>query len=458
MFIKRKRSSGKYIFLAILIFIGGSVGYLYNSTMFEQTKPIIEIKEDIYWNLKDSFKVRIFDDGGVKNYKALLSDGKNSVVLINKTLETPKKELEIEIEPPRLGMFFEKSNISLIVEATDSSKWNFFSGNSDTKSANVIIDNKKPSLFIINNSYGIRKGGSAVVIFKAHDENLDELYINTNFDKKFKPQKFYKDDYYISLVAWPVNMDNFKATIVAKDKAGNKIKSDIGFYLKQKSYKTSNITLKDNFLDGKISELFEETNPNADAKSPLEKFKFINETLRKTNEDLIEKITSNVFMDEKITTFNVNPFYPLKNAAAVASYGDHRFFYYNDELISESYHLGIDLASIGFADVISNNLARVAYADFNGIYGKMPILYHGLGLYTLYAHCSEISFNVNDIVKDEMVIAKTGKSGLALGDHLHFGVLVQGIEVRPEEWMDEKWIKLNITDIIDDAKKLVDKK
>ena len=168
-------------------------------------------------------------------------------------------------------------------------------------------------------------------------------------------------------------------------------------------------------------------------KSSVEKFKFVNENLRKINEDLIEKITSNVFMDEKITSFNLKPFYPLKNAAAVASYGDHRYFYYDDKLVSESYHLGLDLASVGFADITSNNLSRVAYADFNGIYGKMPILYHGLGLYSLYAHCSEINFNVNDIVEPNMVVAKTGKSGLALGDHLHFGILVQGVEVRPEE-------------------------
>ena len=43
-----------------------------------------------------------------------------------------------------------------------------------------------------------------------------------------------------------------------------------------------------------------------------------------------------------------------------------------------------------------------------------------------------------------------------MGDHLHFGVLVQGIEVRPAEWMDSTWIKLNITDVIENAKKIID--
>jgi murein DD-endopeptidase MepM/ murein hydrolase activator NlpD len=44
-----------------------------------------------------------------------------------------------------------------------------------------------------------------------------------------------------------------------------------------------------------------------------------------------------------------------------------------------------------------------------------------------------------------------------MGDHLHFGILVQGVEVRPEEWMDKKWLKLNITDTIRDAKKIIDR-
>ena len=45
-----------------------------------------------------------------------------------------------------------------------------------------------------------------------------------------------------------------------------------------------------------------------------------------------------------------------------------------------------------------------------------------------------------------------------MGDHLHFGVLIQGVEVLPQEWMDNKWIKLNIYDIISSAKKIIGNK
>lgn len=109
------------------------------------------------------------------------------------------------------------------------------------------------------------------------------------------------------------------------------------------------------------------------------------------------------------------------------------------------------------ANIVSTNNAVVAFADKNGIYGNNLILYHGLGLYTLYAHCSAFKVQKGDMVTSKEVVANTGKSGLALGDHLHFGILVQGVEVRPEEWMDAKWMKDNIFDILNNSKKMINK-
>jgi murein DD-endopeptidase MepM/ murein hydrolase activator NlpD len=85
----------------------------------------------------------------------------------------------------------------------------------------------------------------------------------------------------------------------------------------------------------------------------------------------------------------------------------------------------------------------------------MPMIDHGLGLYTLYGHCSMMNVKEGDKVHAGQRIAKTGKTGLALGDHLHFGMLVQGIEVRPVEWLDGKWIRDNIEKIFKDADRII---
>ncbi|HIP51993.1 MAG TPA: M23 family metallopeptidase, partial [Campylobacterales bacterium] len=151
---------------------------------------------------------------------------------------------------------------------------------------------------------------------------------------------------------------------------------------------------------------------------------------------------------------------PLRNGAKVASFGDERHYYYEhrDNEVSQSYHVGLDMASTKMAKIISSNAGTVVYDEYNGIYGNMPMIDHGLGLYTLYGHCSNILVQKGDEIGAGFAIAQTGRSGLALGDHLHFGVLVQGVEVRPEEWMDKKWIRDKIDKVFKEADKIIDGK
>ena len=455
--MRRKKSSAGIIVLFILILLTASLAYLYNSKMFEREVPTIELAKKIDWNLKKPIPVKISDESGIKFIRATLSDGKNSIVLAKKLFEVSKKEYILDIKFPRTGFVSNKKNFELTIEAVDASKWNFLSGNKAIKKSIIHVDTKRPELIVINNSYKIIKGGVATVVFKAKDTNLKELYIETNFGKRFYPTSFYKDDFYISLLAWPSNEKSFKATIIARDNAGNIAKSRIRFYLKGKKYRVSKLKLKDRFLDGKIADLAEEESSNFANMDRIERFKFVNEEMRESNENKISKITSKI-PTNKISSFNMKPFYPLKNAAAVASFGDHRYFKYNGSLVSESYHLGLDLASTAQADVVASNAGEVVYTQYNGIYGKNIIISHGLGVYSLYGHNSSFLVDEGEQVKAGDVIAKTGMTGLALGDHLHFGMLVQGVEVRPEEWMDKNWMKDNIFGVINSAKKIIDRK
>ena len=455
--MKRKKNFSKALFLSFLILLLASLAYLYNSKIFEQKAPIIDLKKNIYWNFKKPISVKITDDSGIKFIRVTLSDTKSSIVLTKKVFSTPKQKYILNIKFPRTGFVINKRKFKLIVESVDSSKWNFFSGNKRVQTSIIHVDTKRPELFIINNSYKITKGGAAAVIFKVKDKNLKELYIRTNFNKIFKPIPFYKKNYYISLLAWPANQKSFKATIIAKDFAGNIAKSRVRLYLKKKRYRVSKLALKDRFIEGKITDLIEDENVNPKEMNEIDKFKYVNEKMRKDNEDKIAAITS-IVEKKMIGSFNIKPFYPLKNSAAVASFGDYRQYKYRANLISESYHLGLDLASISGANVVTSNSGEVVFAKYNGIYGKNIIISHGLGLYSLYAHNSVFLVDNDERVEAGDVIAKTGMSGLALGDHLHFGILVQGVEVRPEEWMDKKWIKDNVTDIIKSAKKIIDQK
>lgn len=454
--MRRKKSSAGIIVLVVFIAIIAALAYLYNSKMFERNVPSIELSSKINWNLKKPIQVKISDESGIKFIRATLSDGKNSIVLVKKLFDISQKEYTLDIKFPRTGFVSNKKIFELTIEATDSSKWNFLSGNQAIKKSLIHVDTKRPELVIINNSYKIIQGGAAAVVFKVKDDNLKNLYIKTSFGKKFKPTPFYKDGYYISLLAWPSNEKSFKATIIASDEAGNIAKSRVRFYLKSKKYRVSTIILKDNFLDGKILDLAEEDDSNTINMTRVERFKYVNENMRNKNENIIETVTSAV-PTKMLSSFKLNAFYPLKNGAAVASFGDHRFYKYQGKIISESLHRGLDFASTAGASVAVSNSGVVVLAKYNGIYGKNIIISHGLGVYSLYGHNSSFLIDKGEEVKVGDVISKTGMTGLALGDHLHFGMLIQGIEVRPEEWMDKKWMKENIFNVISSAKKIIDR-
>ena len=441
------------MFLALLI-VG--VVFVYNAKMFERNAPKITLANNGFWNLRSPLKLTMKDESGIKEYAVTLQTSTGVKELASAHFMTPQSDITLEIKPPRGAYAVKDKQVKVIIEARDASKWNFLNGNTAHQETLLYVDKKRPQVSVIANSYKISRGGSALVIFKAEDANLDKVYIKTSFDKIFHVTPFHKDGYYISLLAWPVQAKHFRAEVYASDLAGNVVKAYIPLYLKERSYKLSRINISDKFLKGKIADLasqFEETDGVED---PIEQFKIINETVRAKNEALIHKITSKV-PSEMIDSFKIHRMYPLKNAKVVASFADHRLYYYKGHRVSESYHMGLDLASKAMAEIRPQNGGEVVFADFNGLYGNMPIIHHGLGLYTLYGHCSSLSVSQGDEVRPREVIARTGKSGYAMGDHLHFGVLVQGVEVRPQEWMDKRWIRLNITKVIKLAKEMIDR-
>src|SRR5437879_7107469 len=114
-------------------------------------------------------------------------------------------------------------------------------------------------------------------------------------------------------------------------------------------------------------------------------------------------------------------------------------------------HDGYDLASTKQSPVPAANAGVVAFAGPLTIYGNAVILDHGLGLQTLYAHLSSIEVKVGDRVTKGQEMGSTGATALAIGDHLHFGVLVSGVSVTPLEWWDAKGIRDRVNRPLKDA-------
>jgi len=453
---RRKKSGSKIIAILLLLAIIAGAGYIYTAPEFEKISPTIESKEHIFWNRTDPLKITLSDNMALKHYALILSDGSKSLIVGQGDFDTNVKKQTLLMRYPKGTTLNEKAKrLKLQVSVNDNSMWNFFQGNKTVKNIEITVDYKRPIVNVLSNSYSITQGGSALVVFQADDENLDQLYVEIE-DKKFRVTPYKKEGYYAALIAWPFHKNNFHAKIVAIDTAHNKRVVDIPYYLKNHKYKVSWIKARDNFIDGKITDLASSAPEYASIHNRLDKLRAINETMRLKNEDLIHTLSQNS-TPKLLKNWKINKFYPLKNGAKVASYGDERHYYYQskENEVSQSYHVGYDLASTKMAPIIASNAGTVVYANENGIYGNMPMIDHGLGLYSLYGHCSQLLVKEGDKVKAGQVIAKTGVSGLALGDHLHFGLVVQGIEVRPIEWFDASWIRKNIDNVFKEADKII---
>jgi len=453
---RNKQNSGSIAgkIIGLLLFGGIAAGawYVYTAPEFEREKPQIISPSEMFWNRTSPLEIKIKDNVALKSYEVSMSDGTQSVIIDQGVFEGQNREETLPITYPKSKKLNNKAaHVSITVKVNDKSMWNMFAGNSAIKKFDIYIDYKRPNVNILSNSRMINQGGAALVVFQAEDENMDTLYIEAN-GNKFKAQPYKKEGYYAALIAWPFKDDTFSAKIIATDKANNKRITEIPFYHKNPRYKISTIKASDKFIDGKITDLASSDPEYATIKDKLKKLKAINETMRLNNEKLIHSLSSTV-SDEMLDVWKIQKFYPLRNGQKVASFGDHRYYYYGkkDNVVSESYHVGYDLASNAMADIKTSNAGKVVYAEENGIYGNMPMIDHGLGLYTLYGHCSQLLVNEGDEVQAGQVIAKTGKTGLAMGDHLHFGMLVQGIEVRPVEWFDKQWIKKFIDNVFKTA-------
>jgi murein DD-endopeptidase MepM/ murein hydrolase activator NlpD len=232
--------------------------------------------------------------------------------------------------------------------------------------------------------------------------------------------------------------EDYKPRLYAEDRAGNE---RTGFFVNmaiKRRFREERVEVTDDFLASSMP-AFAGRYP--DVRDPLALFRKVNDDQRRKDEavlrDLGRKTSPRPLWD--------GPFVYLRGSSVLGSFGAMRSSYYHNEKIGEQYHMGIDLAATPQAAVPAANNGTVIFAGDLGLYGQTVVIDHGLGLQTLYGHLSRIDVRPGEAVTKGQQIGLTGTSGLAFGDHLHFGVLVSGLEVIPIEWWDAKWLEDNVT-------------
>jgi murein DD-endopeptidase MepM/ murein hydrolase activator NlpD len=234
--------------------------------------------------------------------------------------------------------------------------------------------------------------------------------------------------------------------ISAQDQAGNRSTKGMVYHINARSFRKDAIKLSDRFFNSKMPD-FEPYFPEMAGESQLDLFLKVNREQRTKDYQKVNGIT---VQTEKQVFWN-GAFLRLPGSANRARFADHRTYFYSGKVIDRQVHMGIDLASTAHSPVPAANNGKIAFTGNLGIYGNTVILDHGFGLFTLYSHLSHIGVSDGQMVDKGQIIGKTGMTGMAGGDHLHFGMMIHQTYVNPVEWWDAAWIKNNITSKIENA-------
>ncbi|UCF35803.1 MAG: M23 family metallopeptidase [Acidobacteriota bacterium] len=226
----------------------------------------------------------------------------------------------------------------------------------------------------------------------------------------------------------------------AEDRAGNRTEAGFWIRINSQKFRSRRIEVSDRFIESVVPEILLNTPEIVQQDSSLDTFLVINRDLRRANNQKISEVS----LDSRPELLWLEPFLQLSKSKVEAVFADHRSYFYQGRQVDEQTHLGFDLASYAQSPVEASNSGVVAFADYHGIYGNMVMVDHGLGLFSLYAHLSSIAVEPGQMVNRGESLGRTGATGLAGGDHLHFSMVLQGVQVNPLEWWDVAWVRTHL--------------
>jgi murein DD-endopeptidase MepM/ murein hydrolase activator NlpD len=343
------------------------------------------------------------------------------------------ERIEAVIDAEQLGL--REGDAKLVAKAADWSWRRWLSGNPQALEIPLTVDLTRPRINVETGQTYVQRGGAGAVVYGVGEKTQrDGVQVGDAF---FPGHPFPGDPKRrIALFAIPRDVaSNPRIAVVAVDLAGNEASASWPVALAERVFDDVRIELGNSFLQVKVRDLAEAVGVKEE--DPLSAFRKINSEIRAQNEKKIRELIARS-TDEPL--FEAE-FRQMRNSAVTSGFAERRSYYVDDVKVSEAIHFGYDLASTAGAPIEAANRGRVLFAGELGIYGNCVLLDHGLGLVSLYAHLSQISVAEGDLVEKNQQLGRSGATGLAGGDHLHYAMLVGDAYVNPTEWWDAKWVE-----------------
>jgi murein DD-endopeptidase MepM/ murein hydrolase activator NlpD len=388
---------------------------------------------------------------GLAHWEARLRDGAGHSVTVAQE-DVPRggllgsgvrsRDVELTIEPEAAGLA--EGPATLEIWANDHGWTSGWRGPQLVLEQSLTIDLTPPRVSALGGQHHVNLGGSDAVIYEATDDTEISGVQVGNYFFPGTPLAGTPAGTRVAVYAIPHDVPpEVVPVVVARDGAGNERIARFPVERKNRAFPSEEIDITDDFLGRKVPDLLRENKLPVPARL-LDGYLVVNRDLRKTSEERLREITT----DSAPEALFEQSFLQQPGSQVRSAFAESRTYRYGGDVVDRQTHLGYDLASLKNAPVAAANDGKVRFVGSLGIYGDAVVIDHGLGLSTLYAHLSSIQVGVGDIVKRGQPIGRTGETGLAGGDHLHFSVLLRGVHVDPIEWWDGRWIRHHLQDMI----------
>jgi murein DD-endopeptidase MepM/ murein hydrolase activator NlpD len=380
--------------------------------------------------------VRVSNPHGVRRFTASIEqNGVNTSLMETKSpadrlkfwlAQVPEQDVRFNAgskESPNL----KEGKARLVVEVQS----NDFRGATDTISTDVDVVLRPPSVSADAFQHYINQGGSEMALLTLSG-SWSEAGVRVGKDT-YRSFPIAGSTQRLALFAYPWDTPIDTAPMVfAKNSAGTEATARFWFKIFPKKFRMRDLPIDDKFLDKVVNQI----DPSGSG-DLLTRFLKINGDMRRANNKTLADLRFKTA--EKFLW--TDSFMQLANSKVESEFADVRSYIYKGKKVDQQVHLGFDLAVTAHTPVLASNDGKVVWAAPLGIYGNCIVVDHGYGLQSIYGHLSSIAVKEGDMVKRAQEMGKSGSTGLAGGDHLHYSMQVEGVEVNPVEWWDEHWIK-----------------
>lgn len=453
------------VLITLLVFTALAAGGLVYSGLWrtamnfiEQQPPVLEIEVPNAFGVGATPLTLLARDEGGGLYEVQVyaeQSGKRIDILKKQLHGSNEEQISFDFNPRELGI--REDAFTLHVVAFDRTMW---SNRAESTHATRALY-ARPRVETLTVQHNVAQGGAGMVFYRILAGQVSESGIRIGerefpgypaallgapFDREpnvrfalFAVPKFHDSD-----------RDRFE--VFVRDIAGNSATAAVNHRILKRRFREAAMSAPPAFLRRKLPELLpayyemkNEQDPLLDVERAeidelVKNFRLVNEDLRA----MLDRKLAELSAKSAPKRMWEGAFQRPMPGASTSAFGEQRRYSVDGRPAGGSTHDGVDLAATANAPVTAAQAGTVLFTGELGIYGRTVVIDHGFGLTTLYGHLSSIAVQDGDAVTTSTVLGRSGTTGLAGGDHLHYEVRVHNYPVTPIEWWDPAWVRDHI--------------